>query len=310
LINCTENVQRVGLAKERSMRDRRRLLGIFVLALVLASACGAKAPAPDDGTLDILVTNDDGVDAPGILALADALRAVGTVTVAAPATNLTGASHGVTSDRPIAVSETEREGQTWYAIDARPATCVRLAFEKLLPVRPDLVVSGINKGENLGTVTFYSATVGAAREAAFLGIPAIAVNLVADDGADYATAAAVTVDIVRALGRNGIAPGTFLNVNVPALPRESLRGVQITRQDMRAPIDFFEKTVSPEGATEYKPGWAHLEPEGEGTDIWAVRNGYVSVSVFGFDQSAAAPPAARLALERLGSVIDFGRIRE
>lgn len=292
------------------MRNRRRPLEIVVLALALAAACGGKAAAPDPGPLDILVTNDDGVDAPGIRALAEALGALGTVTVAAPAADSTGASHGVTSDRPIAVRRTEREGRTWYAVDARPATCVRLAVESLLSARPDLVVSGINKGENLGAVTFYSATVGAAREAAFLGIPAIAVNLVAANGADFAVAADVAVEIVRALGRDGIAPGTFLNVNVPALPRKRLRGVRITAQDTRAPIDFFEKTVSPEGAAEYKPGWTHLEPAGEGTDIWAVRNGYVSVSVFGFDQSAAAPPGARLALDRLKSAVDFGRIPE
>ncbi len=280
------------------MNTRRRPLTIVVLALALASACGGKAPATSDGPLAILVTNDDGIDAPGIAALAAALRSLGTVTVAAPASDRTGASHGVTSDRPIAVRRTERQGQTWYAVDALPATCVRLAVEKLLPGRPDLVVSGINKGENLGTVTFYSATVGAAREAAFLGIPAIAVNLVSGDGADFAEAAAVLVGIVEALGRDGMAPATLLNVNIPALPRESLRGVRVTRQDTRAPVDLFERSDRPDGAVVFEPGWIHLGPDGEGTDIWAVRKGYVSVSVFGFDQSAAAPPAARLALER------------
>src|SRR4030066_283976 len=213
-------------AKERAMSNRRPPFEIVVLALVLAAACGGTAPAPTSAPLSILVTNDDGIEAPGIAALAEALHP-------------------------------------------------------------------------LGTGTVYSATVGAAREAAFLGIPAIAVNLAGRKGAGYEAAAAVTADIVRALGPNGIAKGTFLNVNLPDLPKGSIRGVRITRQDTRAPIDLFEKSVTPEGTTEYKPSWKHLEPAGGDTDIWAVRNGFVSVSVFGIDQSAAAAPAAALSLKRL-----------
>jgi 5'/3'-nucleotidase len=297
-MDCTPRVQRAGRRKERVMRHRRRL-EIILLALALAAACGRRAPAPAAGPLEILVTNDDGVEAPGIAAVAETLRPLGTVTVAAPDRGRSGASHGITSDRPIAVRESVREGIRWIAIDALPATCTRLAVEALLPSRPDIVVSGINAGENLGTVTFYSATVGAAREAAFLGLPAIAVNQVRGREQDYGAAAAVTAAIIRALGRDGIGRGTFLNVNVPPLPLERLRGLRVTRQDTRAPLDFFKKAEFPDGRTEYMPGWKHLEPAGEGTDIWAVRNGYVSVSVFGFDQSAAAPPAAALAAKRL-----------
>lgn len=284
------------------MTKRRRGIEIVVLALVFATACGGTSPAPAPGPLSVVITNDDGIEAPGILALAEALRPLGQVTVAAPSGNRSGVSHGVTSDRVIAVQKSERGGQKWFAIDAMPATCVRLAVEELLPSKPDLVLSGINKGENLGTVTYYSATVGAAREAAFLGIPAMAVNLASADGMDYGTAASVTAAIVRSLGRSGIARGTFLNVNVPALPPERLRGIRITRQDTRAPIDFFEKAIAPDGSTTYTPRWEHLEPGGEGTDIWAVRQGYVSVSIFGFDQSAAVPPAAFIGLRRLESL--------
>lgn len=284
------------------MRTRRFLLTIVGLSIVLAAACGAGAPPPAERPLAILVTNDDGIEAPGIAAVVEALRPLGTVTVAAPHVNRSGASHGVTSDRPIVVQESVREGLRWYAVDALPATCVRLALEELLEAKPDIVVSGINKGENLGTVTFYSATVGAAREAAFLDIPAVAVNLAAPAHGGFRTAAEVTAAIVRALGRDGLAPATFLNVNVPPLPKERLKGLRITRQDTRAPIEFFKKAERPDGGTEYLPGWKHLEPAGEGTDIWAVRNGYVSVSVFGFEQSAAAPPAASLRLRRLESL--------
>ena len=285
------------------MRMRHRALEILVLALVLTAACAGKPGQPAPAALDILVTNDDGIEAPGILALAEALRPLGQVTVAAPNEGKSGSSHGVTSDKPISVRESERGGQRWIAIDALPATCVRLAVEKLLPARPDIVISGINRGENLGTVTFYSATVGAAREAAFLGLPSISVNLVAANGMGYETAASVTAQIVRALGRDGLPKGAFLNVNIPPLPRERLRGVRITRQDTRAPVDHFDKTVAPDGSTAYIPRWEHLEPDAGDTDIWAVRNGYVSVSLFGFDQTAAAPPAARPALRRLEALL-------
>jgi len=281
------------------MRRRHALRKWIVFAALLSTACSGAVPGPASGPLKILVSNDDGIEAPGILALAEALLPLGTVTVAAPRDPRSGVSHGVTSDRPIAVLESKRQGMTWFSIDALPATCVRLALERLIPERPDLVVSGINRGENLGTVTFYSATVAAAREAALLGLPAIAVNLAAGKDMDYTVAAGVLADIVRALGRNGIGKGTFLNVNIPDLPKESIRGVRITSQDTRAPINLFERSVTPEGATVYKPSWKHLEPAGKDTDIWALRNGYVSVSVFGIDQSAAAGATARKAFARL-----------
>ncbi len=285
------------------MRTRRRTFEIVVLAIVLAAACKGAPEAPAPEPLSILITNDDGIEAPGIQALAEAMRPLGVVVVAAPAGNRSGASHAVTSDRPIEVEESARGGQTWFAIHATPATCVRLAVERLLPAKPDIVLSGINRGENLGTVTFYSATVGAAREAAFLGLPAVAVHLAAGEEMDYGAAASVTAAIVGALGRDGIARGTFLNINVPALPLERLRGLRLTRQDVRAPIDSFEKGVSPRGTVEYRPGWVHLEPGDEGTDIWAVRNGFVSVSVFGLDQTAAAAPGAALSVKHLESAI-------
>jgi 5'-nucleotidase len=284
------------------MKARRRRLGILIMAAFCAAGCG-RAPAPAATTpLSIVITNDDGIDAPGIAALAAAFGPLGRVTVVAPVGPRSGASHSVTADRSIAVREDVRGGQRWIAVDALPATCVRLAVEALLPAKPDLVLSGINKGENLGTVTFYSATVAAAREAAFLGIPAVAVNLATADGMDYGPAAALTAEIVQALGRDGFASGTFLNVNVPALPRAAWRGLRITRQDTRAPVDLFTKTVLPDGSVEYRPRWEHLGPGGRDTDIWAVRNGYVSVSIFGFDQSAAVPPGAFSALKRLESL--------
>ena len=281
------------------MRRGRTPAAYFLFSLLLTAACGGRVEGPSRVPLDILVTNDDGVEAPGIAALAEALLPLGKVTVAAPRDNRSGVSHGVTSDRPIGVARMTRGGMAWFAIDALPATCLRLALEALLPGKPDIVVSGVNKGENLGTVTFYSATVAGAREAAFLGIPAVAVHLAAGKGMDYKTAAGVTADIVRTLGKKGVPEGTFLNVNIPALPPDRIKGVRISRQDTRPPLELFERTAGAEGAEEYKPAWKHLEPAGKDTDIWALRNGYVSVSVFVIDQSAAAGPAASRSIKRL-----------
>lgn len=279
-------------------RMRRVLIVVLVLMVGLVGSCRRPQAPASSAPLRILITNDDGIGFPGLAALAEALSSLGSVTVAAPKYDTTGASHGVTSDRPIPVETMERDGQTWFSIDARPVTCLRLAVEALLPERPDLVVSGINKGENLGTVTFYSATVAAAREAAFLGIPALAVHLARGGEMDYQAAARVVADIVRAVGRDGVPKGTFLNVNVPNLPKESIKGARVTRQDTRAPLEFFGRTTTPEGGIEYKPSWKHLEPVGEDTDIWALRNGYISISVLGFDQSAASGRRAARSLQR------------
>ena len=186
----------------------------------------------------------------------------------------------------------------WFAIDALPATCVRLAIEKFLPDKPDLVVSGINVGENLGTVTFYSATVGAAREATFLGVPAMSVNLARGPERDPEAAGRIVAALIREIGPDSIPKGAFLNINIPPLAADRIKGARITKQDTRAPLNFFEMAVTPEGVTEYKPSWKHLEPAGKETDIWAVRNGYISISIFGIDQSDASTRALRRAVRK------------
>jgi 5'-nucleotidase len=267
----------------------------LVFVLVLSSVCSAA----DERPLRILVSNDDGIEAPGIIALAEALRDIGEVTVAAPRENRSGTSHGVTSDRPIKVTESEKDGIKWYAVDALPATCVRLAIEALLPERPDVVVTGINSGANLGTVTFYSATVAGAREAAFLGIPAVSFNLDRGRGMDFGAAARFARALVRSVAADGLPPGSYLNVNVPALSRQSIKGVRITRKDRRAPLEFYEKKQGEGGETVYIPSYQNLEPAEEGTDIWAVRNGFISLTLFTIDQTYAEGLPGLKALENL-----------
>jgi 5'-nucleotidase len=279
------------------MRTKRKPAAALILALLLASAlrCGGAEPA----SLRILVTNDDGIEAPGLAALAAALGKVGAITVAAPLREQSGVSHGMTTRRLIPVRESVRDGAKWYAIDATPASCVRLALESLLADKPDLVVSGVNRGENVGLVTFYSATVAAAREAAFLRIPAVAVNLQSGEKMDYAAAADFTAALVRELLRAGLERGLLLNVNVPALPRAAIRGILVTRLDSRPTVELFEKKDVRDGETEYWPSYQTLDAGPAGTDIWAVRNGYIAVTPLSLDQTDPARLEPLKPLEKL-----------
>lgn len=246
---------------------------LMIAALVLMSGqIGA------DGPVRILISNDDGADAPGIAALAGLLAPIGTVTVAAPSQNRSAVSHGMTFSGPIQVQRSEKNGLTWYTIDALPATCVRLALEALLPEKPDLVVSGINRGDNTGLVTFYSATVACAREAAFLGIPSIAFSLESSKEMDYTAAADYIVSIVREVKKRGLRRGTFLNVNIPALPKEKIKGMMVTKLDQRPSLEGYEGKTNPEGQIIFWPLYKELEADDPKADIWAIRNGYISIT--------------------------------
>ena len=261
---------------------------LLAAALLIAAAILISGPAGADAPLRILVSNDDGADAPGIAALADSLARIGTVTVAAPSQNKSGVSHGMTFSGPILVQKTLRKGISWYAIDALPATCVRLALEALLPEKPDIVVSGINRGENTGLVTFYSATVACAREAAFQGIPAIAFSLESSPKMDYAAAADFIVSIVREVKKRGLRRGTYLNINIPALPKERIKGVMVTRLDERPSLESYEGKTNAEGQIIFWPLYKELGAGDPKADIWALRNGYISVTPMIIDQTDGA----------------------
>jgi len=261
---------------------------LLAAALIIAAAVLISGPAGADAPLRILVSNDDGADAPGIAALADALATIGTVTVAAPSQNKSSVSHGMTFSGPILVQKTLRKGMTWYAIDALPATCVRLALEALLPEKPDIVVSGINRGDNTGVVAFYSATVACAREAAFLGIPSIACSLESSPAMDYTAAADFIVSIVREVKERGLRRGTYLNVNIPALPRERFKGVMVTRLDERPSLESYEGKTNAEGQIIFWPLYKELGAGDPKADIWALRNGYISVTPMIIDQTDGA----------------------
>jgi 5'-nucleotidase len=269
--------------KEASMP--RKKIFFWTTALIIATAVLMTGPAGAQAPLKILVSNDDGADAPGIAALADALSRVGTVTVAAPSKNWSAVSHGMTFSGPIMVQKTTKKGIIWYAIDALPATCVRLGLEALLPEKPDIVVSGINRGENTGLVAFYSATVACAREAAFQGIPSIAFSLESSPAMDYAAAANFIVSLVREVKKRGLRRGTYLNVNLPALPKERIKGVMVTRLDERPSLESYERRTNPEGQVTFWPLYKELGAGDTKADIWALRNGYISVTPMSIDQT-------------------------
>jgi 5'-nucleotidase len=247
-------------------------------------AADAQAPA-----FTILLSNDDGFDAPGLRAVIEALRPLGEIYVSAPAVEQSGKGHSILTTRePIFVNERRQpDGKTWWAVEAPPATCVRLAVESLLPRRPDLVVSGINRGDNLGLSSAYlSGTMGAAREAAIVGIPSIAVSMGGNNEADYAATAAYIRELVEELrAKDLLKPGFFLNVNRPA---GEVKGVRVTRMSMKPSQEDYERRTSPRGRVYFWSRYRPPEDEGEGTDIAAFRRGYIALTPMVLDVSDRA----------------------
>ncbi len=275
--------------------NRRNSLRIFAIAVVLA-CLGAPALAQQP-PFTILVTNDDGYSAPGLRAIAEALKPLGEVIVAAPAQNQSGKGHSIVTSDPILVFERRQtNGVIWYAIEATPATTARLALDKLMPRKPDLVVSGINRGENLGIVVYYSGTLGAAREAAITGIPAIAVSMAGDNEADYAATAAALREIVEQLKtKDMIKPGLFLNVNAPA---GKTKGVMVTRLSSKANEQIYDQRRNPRGTLYFWPNWRPLDKEDEGTDVWGFLNGWITVTPMLLDTTDTASLPAYKFLEK------------
>jgi len=255
--------------------NRRNFIRIACVAGLFAA--GALPGLAQQAPFTILVTNDDGYSAPGLRALAEALKPLGEVIVVAPAQNQSGKGHSIVTSDPILVFERKQaSGVMWYAVEATPATTARLALDKLVPRQPDLVVSGINRGENLGIVVYYSGTLGAAREAAMTGIPAIAVSMGGDNEADYAATAAALREIVEQLKAcDMIKPGLFLNVNAPAGKN---KGVMVTRLSSKANEQIYDQRRNPRGTLYFWPGYRPLERDDEGTDVWGFVNGWITVT--------------------------------
>jgi 5'-nucleotidase len=235
--------------------------------------------------MEILITNDDGIYAEGIYALAVALRKAGNVTVVAPDTQRSAVGHAITITDPLRVTEARRNGRFFgYAASGTPADCVKLGIKAIMKKRPDLVVSGINLGGNQAYNILYSGTVSGATEGALLGIPSVAVSLDTFKNPDYAPAAAFAVKLVNQLKKRRLPHGTLLNVNVPNLPAKKLKGVRVTNQSLTCFNDWFDKRTDPHGNTYY---WmtGDYEPKDpdKSSDLNALNAGYISVTPIQFD---------------------------
>lgn len=229
----------------------------------------------------ILISNDDGIRAAGIRALEAALAPLGDVWVIAPDREQSAASHSLSLYRPLRVEEMD---DRHFAVDGTPTDAVNLAINGIMKQRPELVVSGINHGGNLGDDITYSGTVSAAMEGTLLGIPSIAVSLVARDQHDFGPAADFAARLAAVVGERGLPRDTLLNVNVPSLPLAQLRGYRVTRQGKRRYGDAIVEHLDPRGRKYYWIGGDDLGfVPGEGTDCTAVADGFISVTPLHLD---------------------------
>ena len=229
----------------------------------------------------ILLSNDDGYFAPGIEHLARVLAEVAEITVVAPERDRSGASNSLTLDRPLTL---KRCPNGYYRVNGTPTDCVHLAVTGMLDERPDMVISGINLGANMGDDTIYSGTVAAATEGFLLGVPSLAISLCSKAGVHFETAARVALELVQLIERQKVQEPLLLNVNVPDVPYEALRGKVVTRLGKRHKAESVVPTVSPRHETVYWVGAAgEAQDAGEGTDFHAVSNNQVSITPLQFD---------------------------
>ena len=234
----------------------------------------------------ILICNDDGIHAPGIRALYEAVKDLGEVFVVAPHTEQSAVGHAITLANPIKCQKIFNGADFFgYAVGGTPADCVKLAVYSLLAdKRPDLIISGINFGPNTGISVIYSGTVSAATEGTILGIPSMAVSLATFKDPIWATAAHVARQFAIKLMKEGLPPETLLNVNVPNVPLNQIKGSQLTRMGRSRFVETFDQRTDPRGNIYYwMDGQLEMLGDARGTDVYAVENGYVSYSPIWFD---------------------------
>ncbi|MEB6607045.1 5'/3'-nucleotidase SurE [Aeromonas sanarellii] len=244
----------------------------------------------------ILVSNDDGVYAEGIRALSEALTACGEVIVVAPDRNRSGASHSLTLEVPLRVTRIAETG--YHAVKGTPTDCVHLAVNELVRPEPDMVVAGINHGANLGDDVIYSGTVAAATEGRHLGFPSLAISLVGKT--HFATAAHYAAQLVRGMMVHPLPADQILNVNVPDLPLDQIKGIRVTRLGNRHRAESVICTEDPRGQSIYWIGPPGSQQDaGEGTDFAAIEQGYVSITPLTIDMTAYS------SLASLGAWLDL-----
>jgi 5'-nucleotidase len=236
--------------------------------------------------MHILLSNDDGYFAPGLAVLADALAGLGEITVVAPEKNRSAASNSLTLDRPLFLRQADNG---FYYVNGTPTDCVHLAVTGMLDKLPDIVVSGINHGANMGDDTIYSGTVAAATEGYLLGLPSIAISLTSFEGRHYPTAGQVARQLVERFIRDPIRHPVLLNVNVPDIPHAELQGTEVTRLGRRHKAEPVVKMLSPRHETVFWIGAAGAAADaGPGTDFNAIERGCVSLTPLQIDLTHTA----------------------
>ncbi|MFQ5481280.1 MAG: 5'/3'-nucleotidase SurE, partial [Nitrospinaceae bacterium] len=228
----------------------------------------------------ILLTNDDGFNAPGLRALWAAISSETEVLIVAPETEQSAVGHAITLSQPLKINERWENGiRMGYAVSGTPADCVKIAVTELFPEPPELVISGINQGGNLGTCVIYSGTVSAATEAAIMGLPALAISLNSWESRDFSVAAEFARRLYRRVLDEGLPEGVALNVNVPPVPADRIKGVAVTRQGKSRIIESFDKRVDPRNNTYYwLAGEMRFMEVEAGTDYEMVAADHISVT--------------------------------
>ena len=238
----------------------------------------------------ILLVNDDGIYSPGLLALYKKFRDEYDVVIVAPDREQSSVGHAITLSDPVRIHEVVQDGKFFgYAVSGTPADCVKLAVRVILKRPPNLIISGINQGANVGASLIYSGTVSAATEGTMLSIPSIAVSLdTRRPDADFSVAAEFTLEIAKKVLKFGLPAGVSLNINIPALPREKIKGIRITRQAITYFDDFFERRIDPQGRTYYWMSGTMVEIDrGEDSDLMALKEGYISITPIKYNLTAA-----------------------
>jgi len=241
-----------------------------------------------DKKFKILVSNDDGIYSKGIIALREAMMEIGEVYVYAPHKQQSAVGHAITTHLPLRVNPYYMNGEFFgYAVTGTPADCVKLAVTTHMKEKPDLIVSGINHGSNTAINVIYSGTVSAATEGTILGVPSIAFSLTTYVDFDFTYSKKVAQIIAKAVLKNGLPPGVLLNVNIPPVTEDKIKGIKVTKQGKSRWNDCFEKRVDPQQREYYwLTGTMESFEDDEGSDIRAIQENYVSVTPIQFDLTA------------------------
>ena len=235
--------------------------------------------------MKILISNDDGISSPGLNALAIELKKLGDVTIVAPITEQSAVGHAITMKYPLRITDFYKNGDFFgYAVDGTPADCIKIGIRNIMHEPPDIVVSGINLGSNTAINIIYSGTVSAAREAAIMDVPSIAVSVTSHEAKDFSFAAKFSSRLAQMVAKNKMPAGTLLNVNIPDLPEDQIAGVLLTQQGKSKWDDVYEERKDPYGQKYYwLTGNLVQHDTTLETDQFAIRKNYVSVTPIHFD---------------------------